>query len=170
MSLDEQLEKLKIKKVLIVDDTAKNIEAAKQYFTNLNLEVDYASSEKEAISKLQKHQYDFIMTDQEMETRNSGVEVLKEAYKYAVDGVIVTGLNYQNSETDNHGPSTYIKSMHGDDTHFNGKKELPEIWEKCFEKSLDLLENSVVHKAMARVKKYVGVGPQFVEFLNRFNK
>jgi len=57
-------------KVLVVDDRKENIEAAKIAFSDLNLNVVYASSAKEAMGIIEeKAFFDLVISDLEMRER-----------------------------------------------------------------------------------------------------
>ncbi|MBN2459834.1 hypothetical protein JXB28_06120 [Candidatus Woesearchaeota archaeon] len=164
MDLEQKLKQIEVKKILVVDDTAANIEAAKQYFKEvekLGLKVEYASGAKEAKEKIQaaygaKDKYSIVITDLTMEEPKSGLEVAREAFKHLAFGFIATGHNYDRSEHDHHGPSTRLMPV---EQHIAGKKEKPEVWQQVFEKAIDYLaegDGKLIFAAMRRHDKYVG--------------
>jgi CheY-like chemotaxis protein len=164
MDLEQKLKQAEITKILIVDDTAANIEAAKQYFKQiekLGLKVEYASSAKDAKAKIQaayeaKEKYSIVVSDLSMEEPKSGLEVAREAFKHLAFGFIATGLNYDRSEHDHHGPTTRLLP---DDQYIGGKKDKPEVWQSVFQKAVDYLSEGngkAIFAAMRRFDKYVG--------------
>jgi len=167
MELEKGLKKYEIKEILIVDDTTQNLDAAKKYFSNIKVEMDYASSAQEAIKKIKNSEkgYNLIMTDLEMETPKAGLEVVKLALEKSGYVTIVTGKNYDKPETDpHHGPNTNIIPI---GSSIKGKKELPEIWGNCLEESLRYIESvQGIYDAEKRHIKYVGKpSEQFKSFM-----
>jgi CheY-like chemotaxis protein len=165
MDLEQKLKEVEIKKILIVDDTAANIEAAKEYFKQvekLGVKVEYASSAKEAKERIQaaywaKDKYSIVISDLSMEEPKSGLEVAREAFKHLGFGFIATGLNYDRSEHDHHGPSTRLMPM--ESQYIAGKKDKPEVWQQAFEKAIDYLTEGsgrATFAAMRRYDKYIG--------------
>ncbi|MBU0666924.1 MAG: hypothetical protein ABIC91_08585 [Nanoarchaeota archaeon] len=165
MLIEQKLKDLGIEKLLIADDLPENINAAKEYFQGVDgLEVDYCDSGSLAIEKIQSkarvgEQYNFIMSDMEMESPESGLSVIREGFRNYTIGVIVTGRNYNQSDTAAHGPSTTIlptvKSV-------NGRKNKPEVWQQLFEKSIDHYEKQApLRGALERSKKYSGESVNF---------
>ena len=151
MSIQNQLKKTI--KILIVDDKPENIDAAKKYFSSTNIQADYANSAKEAtaILKENKTQYDLIITDLEMETPTSGLDVIREGLRQYTLGAIATG---QDATSKHHGANVTIKPDGGT---INGKKNNPEIWEYIYEKSLNtILKEPHIQRSLNRHKKYVG--------------
>lgn len=143
MTLDQTIKSLEIKRILIVDDTKENIDAAKECFSKYKeVNFDYATSAKEAkekiVSAYKNQKYDVVMTDMQMEQKDSGLEVVKESFKHQTIAAIITGQNYENLENNHHGPNTRMQIM-DTTTSVIGKKEKPEVWEYLFEKVIDYL-------------------------------
>lgn len=166
MSIKQLIEDLQIRKILVVDDSKENIDAAKKYFENeivkYGVSFTYVLSGEVAKDEIKKEfdagkKVDFVMTDLQMETKNAGCDVLIEAYRYDAEGVVVTGRNYQNPNDHDHGPTTYIKSIHPcfENLSVAGRKSKPEVWKQCFEKSLILVSESPIHDAIERYGKFV---------------
>ena len=162
MFIEKKLKELEINKLLVVDDKEENLSSAKEYFGSLPIEVDYCSSEKSAKEHIVKSatsnkSYDFIMTDLEMENKNSGLEVIREGLYNFMVGVIVTGKNYNRSFDDHHGPATHILPSSMIDNHFSipGKKDDPEVWKKSFAFALNYYENEKrLRDSLSRFKQY----------------
>jgi len=80
--------------ILVVDDLPKPRKYMhKKLCSNHQWSVDMASSEKEAIQKINDNHYDIIVTDMYMEERNSGLNVLSAAKKKdkRTEVIIITG-------------------------------------------------------------------------------
>ena len=139
-----------IERLLIADDTPENLDAAKKYFSTINLKTDYAKSEEEAkemiISQFETgEKYDFVITDLEMEDRISGCNVLSQAYKYGAEGTIATGRDYHKPDSAGHGPYTSvysIRSKPAESLTVKAKKTKPEVWKKILDGSLELVKNN----------------------------
>lgn len=140
MNIKEKIKEHGIKRILIVDDTQENLEGAKTYFENIeDICVDYSKSSKEAIQKIRDNtnKYDLIITDMEMETKESGYEVLREGILNYAFGIIATGLNYDSSTNNRHGPSTTLIPFK---KIVRGKKTQPEVWQKSLEHAINYLD------------------------------
>lgn len=168
MTLEQKINEMQVRKILVVDDKSINIDAAKQYFSEvekLGVKVEYASSAKEAKDKIKagyeaKEKYSLVLSDLAMEEEKSGLEVMREAFRHFGQGFLVTGFNYDGSESHGHGPSTTVyPSRNFLGTNLKGKKESPEIWGLALEAALEYLESPVskaLARSMARHEKYVG--------------
>ncbi len=80
-------------RVLHVDDDASILEVSKQILmTEGNFEIDFASSVEEAFKKLQSRQYDVVVSDYEMPSKN-GLDFLKELkeQKNPIPFILFTG-------------------------------------------------------------------------------
>jgi len=165
MSIEEKLSELEIKKILVVDDREENLDAAKQYFQTINLHVEYATNAKDAIDKMKaayekEEKYDFILSDLEMETKTAGLDVVKEALEQRSYVTIASGVNYDKSDTDQHGPNTTIRPT---GTSIKGKKEKPEVWKFALEESLNYIQTykeSPEFKAIERYAHFIGILPE----------
>lgn len=148
MNIEEKIKEHELNRILVVDDTKENLEGAREYFNKLNkLIVDYAHSSYEAIKKLRdpKNEYSLIITDMEMEEKESGYDVIREGIINNTLGVIATGLNYDPHKNDRHGPKTTFfprKKI------INGKKTNPEVWEKSIEHAIKYLDRYKLKKAL----------------------
>jgi CheY-like chemotaxis protein len=155
--LNKKVKKMKLEKMLIVDDTLENISAAKEYFSKQNnLEVDYSSSAKDAIEKLKSKNYDYLMTDLEMEENKSGLDVIKEGLKQYTIGVIVTGFNYDGDDK-GHGPNTSMRPSEVGSV--SGKKDDPKVWEQLHYKYKSYHEEfmkGLINESLDRYKSNVG--------------
>ncbi len=167
----EKVKNLGIKRILIADDNEDNLNAAKEYFNNienLGIEISYVSSgeiAKEEIKKAadEKREYNFVMTDLEMEEAKTGGEVLKTAYEHGAEGAIITGFNYDKPDEGAHGPTTFVRSIHENFSNssysIKGKKSDPNIWKESFEKSLELsfgTKEELLQKALERYEENAG--------------
>jgi CheY-like chemotaxis protein len=161
MTIDQKLKDLEIKKVLIVDDTELNIDAAKKYFSRYDgITFDYASSAEHAKKMIQDNystqKYDLVMTDMQMEKAKSGLDVVRESFKYQTIAAIVTGKNYDRSENESHGANTQLYIM-DQNSSIKGKKEKPEVWEYLFGKVVDFLYTKPpVIASLKRYHEHVG--------------
>jgi len=84
----------KLINILVVDDLPKPRRYMhKKLCSNPQWSVDLASSEKEAVQKINDNHYDIIVTDMYMEERNSGLNVLYAAKKKdkLIEVIIITG-------------------------------------------------------------------------------
>jgi CheY-like chemotaxis protein len=160
MTIDEKLKQTNITRILVVDDTPENLVAAKNYFENLDVKVDYATNGVSAIEKItqsyeEKDVYSLLLSDLQMEERNSGLDVVREGSKYLIPSFIVTGRNYDQPHN-HHGPSTQIEPYLGS---IAGKKEDENIWMQVLEKVVDNIsegEGTPFYKALSRYRSYIG--------------
>lgn len=77
-------------RVLIVDDNDYIRKRLKEIAEDNGYETETAIGEKEARAKIEKEEYNIIITDMDMEKRESGIEVIKAAKnKYSSTQVIV---------------------------------------------------------------------------------
>lgn len=171
MSIDQKVKDFKIKKILIVDDTQENIEGAKQYFKTLPVETHYALSGKEAIKEIKEahdkgKKYDLVVTDLEMETKDAGIGVVRKALETLAYTTIVTGRNYDKSDTASHGPNTMIIPTR---KSINGRKNKPEIWEFALRESLEYATSEKIqniYKSAKKYNKFIGKTPEmFVDMM-----
>jgi len=165
MTIEQKLEELRIKRVLVVDDTAANIEAAKAEFAKYSGAVifDYASSAADAKKKIVSQKYDLVMTDLEMESKDSGLEVVSEASKTAAYVTVVTGANYDRLDSDAHGPNTSVLPA---DKSMKGKKDKSEVWAFALEESLGWIESGdiqAIYRSAKRYEKFVGKVPDLLQ-------
>jgi len=167
MTIEQKLEELRIKRVLVVDDTATNIEAAKAEFAKYSGAVifDYASSAADAKKKMASQKYDLVMTDLEMESKDSGLEIVCEALKTTAYVTVVTGANYDRSASDAHGPNTTVLPA---DKSMKGKKDKPEIWAFALEESLGWIESGAtqtIYRSARRYEKFMGKAPDLLQMM-----
>ncbi|MCF7872012.1 response regulator [Candidatus Woesearchaeota archaeon] len=161
MTIEQKLTDKDIKKILVVDDREENTQAAKEYFQTIPIKTDYASSAQEAITKMKENykaetKYDLIITDLEMETKNAGLDVVKEALNQTIYVTIATGMNYDQPEEHGHGPSTTIMPTK---ESIKGKKNNPEVWEQAMKITLDYIASPEIQRSYnsaKRYKKYTG--------------
>lgn len=160
MNIEDKIKLNGIKRILVVDDTSENLETAKKYFSSLEIEVDYASSAREAKEKISESfnsgkKYSLVITDLEMEEKNSGIEVGKCAYNHLIIPFIATGRNYDVSDDPAHGPNTHVLPLN---LTIRGRKNREEIWEKMFEGSLDYLkkEGKALLNSLKKREKFIG--------------
>jgi|APSaa5957512576_1039674.scaffolds.fasta_scaffold71414_2 CheY-like chemotaxis protein len=160
MGLEIKLTDFVIERILVVDDTSENLDAAREYFSQLEVEVDYASSEKEAkemieASILDRKKYNLVISDLEMECKDSGKKVLELAYTNQIMGYIATGLNYGALDDAIHGPQTTILPLK---EKIPGRKSSSFVWQLALDKILsDLGQGSKeILKSLARYEKFVG--------------
>jgi hypothetical protein len=162
MTLEDKLAKAEIRKILIVDDTSANLEAAKEYFTKLEplgVKAEYAASAQEAQQKIRdsfesKDKYGLVITDLCMESPKAGLDVVREGFEHLIYSVIATGRNYGTPgvEPDHHGPFTRIMPL---DETLRGRKDDPEIWGQILEKTMDYIAGGS-HTAIYQTIKKVG--------------
>ena len=161
MNIEDKIKELNITKLLIVDDTKENIIAAKNYFSEVeSLAVEYATSEKEAIKKIKKayvaHPYSLVISDLEMETAFSGLEVCSASIEHLMMPIIATGHNYNKPLSAAHGPVTFLKPSDKSSETIKGRKSDPLVWEGIFEKSLDYIAtHKEIYESLKRYKKFV---------------
>ena len=160
MSIDSKVKELDVKRVLVVDDSQENIDAAKRYFQNFeNVRFDYCVSGKEAINSIKKESersqnYDLIMSDLEMETKEAGLDVIKQGFLNHTLGVIVTGKDYDRDDNHAHGPATTVLPTR---YSVSGRKDKEKVWSELFNNALDYLkEKKPLRESIERNKKYVG--------------
>lgn len=177
MALEDKLTELEIDRILIVDDSKENIEAAKKCFSKYNgIKVDYAYGEwmaKEMIKmEYPNDKYDLVLTDMQMEDKTSGLEVTKAAFSHQGIAGIVTGANYDAPMDAPHGPNTQLYLLSYNNS-VKGKKNSPEIWNELFEKSVEYLSSNGKHliNSMKRYNKFVGKPSEKIgESTNEFYK
>ncbi len=90
--IEQLMNELEIKSVLIADDSSENLLAAKtdlQYLEQKGISIDYVSSEKEAIKRINEKEYNLVITDKQMEEKDSGIRVALEAEARLVDYVAI---------------------------------------------------------------------------------
>ena len=148
MNIKQKIKEHGLERILVVDDTIENLQGAREYFENMDeVLVDYASSQAEAIKMLQNqgNKYDLLLTDLEMETKESGYEVIREGIINNVFGIIATGFNYNPRPNDRHGPrTTFIPSK----DFVQGKKTKPMVWEKALEHAIKYMDEFGLKKAL----------------------
>ena len=138
-------------KILVVDDTLDNINAAKEYFSTTGLHVDYATSERSARELIRSEYlagngFDIVITDLEMEDKISGCHVLRDAYNYGADAIIATGRRYDSTleEGNNHGAATGFHSINSKKVGgFGGifaRKSNPTVWGAIYDAALQVRE------------------------------
>jgi len=156
-SVLDKLSNLWIKKILIVDDTSANISMAKQYFDNIPLYIDYASSASDATQKIKSayedRKYDLILTDLEMESKESGFEVSREWFGHQADTFVVTWINYDRSHDESHGPTTYVLWLK---FSIKSKKDEEWTWENILEAVVDHIwwTGKRLHDSLSRSYKF----------------
>jgi len=84
---------MNLQKILIADDRKENRDAARTAFP----EAEIVSSAKEAIESIDKSPYDLILTDMQMETKTSGLDVVRKAYEKNILAYVLshTGPSHQ---------------------------------------------------------------------------
>ena len=142
-------------KVLVVDDRKENIEAAKIAFSDLNLNVVYASSAKEAMGIIEeKAFFDLVISDLEMEEKESGKDVVKRGWEYLTPSFIATGRKYESERTDNHGADTFIPKI----GIVIGKKNNPMVWRNIYKKIVDHIDGKSfkeIRESLDNYRKFV---------------
>ena len=168
MNLEERMKKVGIEKVLVVDDREENIRAAKEYFDeHFEGEVDYTHNAAEAIKEIQEQyqqkKYDLVLSDMQMEEKNSGEKVVFEASKHKAYSIILTA-----KDAFSHGGKSYDESTNiiGPclEYHVSTKKSDPKTWPAVTEKVLQHIEGEgkATLEAIKRHEKYVGKPSQEV--------
>ena len=154
--LEKIVGELEIKKFLIVDDMPENLGAAQNCLKDLKgVEIDYAKNAEEAIGKIKEaypnNSYDFIISDLEMETERSGIDVVKEGYKHQSQVFVATSY-----DSESHGSSTHI---HPFLESTQGKKNETEVWDTILTNVIDYLHSEkgkAIYDSFKQSKKYVG--------------
>ncbi|MBN2052978.1 hypothetical protein JW756_05720 [Candidatus Woesearchaeota archaeon] len=152
MGIEEKLKQAQIKRLLVVDDTNANIDAAKKFFSTIEpygVKIDYATNVNDAKALIREsirapagvdNRYSLILSDLSMEEPESGFEVIKEGIRHFTYGFIVTGRNRIDQS---HGPKTIIKpKCYGIRTSINeilGTKDDVAVWEKVFSYIMDYI-------------------------------
>jgi len=157
MTIEDKLCNIGIKKILIVDDNYT--QAAKEYFKNYSkINIDYATSGSDSIAMIQRaytiQKYDLILSDMEMEKRDSGIEVSLEAFKHHGFCLIVTGREVTGH---GHGPATRIIGP-GYDKTVSGAKALSDTWSNIAGEVTTYLstDGKLFFDSIQRYHKYVG--------------
>ncbi|MBN2459944.1 hypothetical protein JXB28_06690 [Candidatus Woesearchaeota archaeon] len=138
MSLEEKINELEIRRILVVDDKPENIAAAKQYFGALEqygVKVEYAQSAKQAEEMIKsafqaKDKYSIVLSDLEMESPKCGLDVIRQAIEYLAQGFIVSGFD---GSSTGHGMYTKIYPKKVLPSYIEGTKQKAWVWEKAFE-------------------------------------
>lgn len=157
-SILNKLSLLWIKKILVVDDTPANISMAKQYFDNIPLPIDYAFNTSEAIQKIkenyQEDKYDLILTDLDMENKQSGFDIVREWFAHQSDTFIVTGMNYDKSHTEAHWPTTQVLWLK---FSIKSKKDENWTWEKVLSAVVNHIwsEGKKMHDSLSRYNNHI---------------
>lgn len=161
MTLEQKLMEIGIKRILVADDRAENIEAAREYFKDYkSIQVDYAWSAEEAKKKIQDaysiQKYDFVLSDMQMEEKTSGQDVMREAAKHQALGIVITSR----------GPGSHGAKSWGEGTRMvcpcveylvETPKSQPETWEKIVEKSSEYMteKGHDFFASLRRASKYL---------------
>jgi len=168
MTLEEQLKKAGIEKILVVDDRQENISAAKEYFDeHFKKEVDYAHSESEALERIRKEyqdqKYDLVLSDMQMEKKDSGKTVIFEALKHKAYSLIITAKDAYSHGGISHDESTTIISPHIE-YRVTTKKSDPRTWAAITEKFLEHIERDgkSIFGALKRQEKYVSAPSEYI--------
>lgn len=170
MTLDETLYKdqtlsaIGIRKMLVVDDRADHIEAAKEYFKDYKLvQIHYASSAESAKEKIQiayssQQKYDFVLSDMQMEEKKSGQKVIEEAYKTLAPCLIITSRGAFSHGGRDFDEGTTIIGPHSYKEEISTPKSQPETWKRATETSIRYLtvEGYHLYEALKRYDKHVG--------------
>ena len=154
MRTEERLKESKLKRILIVDDTPENISAAKESFATYDgIKTDYLTSEKEAVSRIgsTNEPYDLVITDLEMEEKDSGMRVVRSALEKGAYALIATGFNYDNPQG-GHGPQTSVIPTK---ETLKGKKSESFIWDAILDKGLDYISNPEIKMIYKTLSRYV---------------
>jgi len=123
---------MKKMKILIVDDKLENINAAKVAVAKIGLSnATYASSAKEAMEmivttyEINKAFFNLVISDLEMEEKESGMRVMIKSSEYLALTFIVT-----ERDGEGHGMNTRIEPIRGS---IRGKKNNPTVWQEIFQ-------------------------------------
>ncbi|MBC8495649.1 hypothetical protein H8D36_05830 [archaeon] len=163
--IQQRVEELGIRKVLVVDDNAKHLSTAASYFRKefgLRIQVEYSCCGKDAQWAISSafergHTFNLVITDLEMEEDNTGLKVMSQAYKYGSEAVLLTGFA---GAKNHHGPSTHLHSIYNLETKLtkSGLKSETEVWAWAFEESLNhIADDNELKRALKREEKYVGI-------------
>lgn len=165
------MSEIQIKRVLVVDDSPENLEAARKFFKSVEgVEVIFftdSQKAKEAISDAYHRQekYDLVITDLEMETEFAGMSVARTAVEHQVMPFIVTGKAGSGS----HGPSISVEPAR---VSVSGLKSDVVVWEKIWQVILDYLsrDGRAIYLSLARYYEYIGKSSQSISelFLHLF--
>ena len=170
MTTQNETEKIKKLKVLVVDDREENRAAAQSYFaTRPELEADFAGSYDEAISKLETEMYGAAILDVEIprktgeKTEKLGLELsdllnCTPSGKYRIPSVLLTG-GYDHS-----GLKTKIFFDRPFYEHDSSEamvvdKVNPEAWKSAFEvleKEFTMPTITAILEARERYRKFIG--------------
>ena len=135
---------MNLQKILIADDKEENRAAARQAFPV----ADIVSSAKEAVEALDKSHYDLVITDMQMETPLSGLDVIRKAYEKNV-------LSYVLSHTGpSHTGETVSMKPYGGEMYPRIGKRDPQTWTEAFRR----IQNPEgphehFHRAFERIQK-----------------
>ncbi|MCA9497487.1 MAG: hypothetical protein KC589_11190 [Nanoarchaeota archaeon] len=94
LNLQEKLGKLNFNRIAIADDLLENLVAAKEFTSNLNeIQFEFYDNGQDLISQILGNykNLDLILTDRNMETKDSGLDVIETAWNYLVPAYIVSG-------------------------------------------------------------------------------
>lgn len=147
-------------KFLIVDNKAANISAAQIAIASLGShDVIYATGAKEAIGIIERTYekdaifFDIVITDLEMEERESGLNVFAKSAEYLAFPLIATG---RAKGGQNHGPSVRIEPI-GEVVY--GEKSEPYVWQQILQKiesSFAVPQGKVTWESLKNYKYFVG--------------
>ncbi|MCA9460254.1 MAG: hypothetical protein KC550_06925, partial [Nanoarchaeota archaeon] len=91
LNLQEKLGKLNFNRIAIADDLLENLVAAKEFTSNLNeIQFEFYDNGQDLISQILGNykNLDLILTDRNMETKDSGLDVIETAWNYLVPAYI----------------------------------------------------------------------------------
>ena len=123
--MQDILEELNIKNIVIADDSDENIYAARQFGETLpGIGFEYFQRGDILVACIPKRyrEFDLILTDKQMETDESGFDVIEAGMNYYIPTFIVSG-GYQHRENE------VIKIFPGM-TGVEGSKDSKETWQK----------------------------------------
>jgi len=139
MATLDGLARIGITKILVADDRAENIAAAKEYLGKhcpKEITIEYASSAAEAMHKIKAafaegDRFKLVVSDLEMEEPESGHKVVRCAIEHLALGFIATGrVATAEQEADGHG--SQVSVVPSESGAIKGTKDKPETWGKIF--------------------------------------
>ncbi|MBW6442300.1 response regulator [Patescibacteria group bacterium] len=156
MGIEEKLQEIGIKRVLVVDDSEENLAVASRYFHKIGVDIDLAFNRESALEMLKESQvsekrYDLVISDLEMETKDAGMDVVRKALETITYPIILTGRNYNLPDSHPHGPNTAIIPA---EESVKGKKSATETWEIALEKIVEYLSSSETQRIYNSARRY----------------
>ncbi|MFA6476107.1 MAG: hypothetical protein WCV68_01680 [Candidatus Paceibacterota bacterium] len=155
MDLQNGLTGLGINRILVADDTAENLDAARSLAELLpGIVFEFFTSGASVIEEIQRDpgSVGLVITDRQMETENAGIDVAAFGWGMMVPVIVASG-GYQ------HAGSTQVR-IAPVGAAIDGSKNSPAVWEEILKEFLANVESrkSLLHTML--LARRAGVDPE----------